>query len=332
MKIPHRLQLANLPTKIEKLAKLTKELGGPDIYIKRDDQTGTEFSGNKIRKLEYSIKEALDLGCDALITCGGIQSNHCRAAAAVAAKYSMKCILVLMGEQNAAPEGNLLLDILLGADIRFVNSDQYISQRMQIMDEIKKELESQGFKPYIIPEGASNGIGSFGYFTAMNEILEQEKEMGIRFDCIIVATGSGGTYSGLWLANKLLGANKDIVGISVSGSKLYFQGKIESILHESMDYMDISIPVSKEEINIIDDYIGKGYAISRPEELEFIYRLARLEGVVLDPVYTGKAMYGLSEEIIKGSFDSYRNILFIHTGGLYGLFPKGELFMQEVIR
>ncbi len=326
LKIPERIHLANLPTRIEKLDKLTSVLGGPEIYIKRDDQTGTELSGNKVRKLEYSVKEALDMGCNYLITCGGVQSNHCRATAAAAAKLGMKSCLVLRGDAGSEAEGNLLIDRLLGADIRFITAEEYSDQRTEIMETIKRETDDKGFKAYIIPEGASNGIGSFGYYTAMEEIIEQEKELGIHFDCIVLATGSGGTYSGLWLANKLLGHSSDVYGICVGGDAGYFKAIIPEILFESMEYMDVNIPVSPEDINIIDGYVGRGYALSRPEELRFIHGFAELEGIILDPVYTGKAMYGLTEEIKKGKFKNYKNILFIHTGGLFGLFPQGDLF------
>lgn len=326
IKIPERISLANLPTPIEKLNRLSNVLGGPEIFIKRDDQTGTELSGNKVRKLEYSLKEALDEGCDYLITCGGIQSNHCRATAAAAVKLGMKSCLVLRGEDTDQPEGNLLIDRLLGADIVFITAEEYINKRAEIMEGIKKELSKKGFKPYIIPEGASNGIGGFGYYTAMEEIIEQERNLGISFDCIVLAVGSGGTYSGLWLANKLHNHSADIYGINVGGDAEYFKTRIPEILKDSMKYMGISMPVSTEEINIIDGYVGRGYALSRPEELRFIRDLSRLEGIILDPVYTGKAMYGLTEEIKKGTFNKYKNILFIHTGGLFGLFPKGNLF------
>lgn len=326
IKFPERIQLANLPTRIEKLDRLSKALGGPEIYIKRDDQTGTELSGNKVRKLEYSVKEALDKGCDYLITCGGLQSNHCRATVSAAVKLGMKCCLVLRGEKDSEPVGNLLLDRILGAEIRFITAEEYSNQRAEIMEVLKNEMEKKGFKPYIIPEGASNGIGSFGYYTALEEIIGQEKEMNTRFDCIVLATGSGGTYSGLWLANKLQKNPADIYAIIVGSDAEYFNSRIPEILHESMKYLDVDIPVTKEDINIIDGYVGRGYALSSPEELEFISYLARLEGVILDPVYTGKAMYGLSKEIKKGTFKDYKNILFIHTGGLYGLFPQGNLF------
>src|SRR5690554_5327345 len=200
MNLGKSISLANLPTKIEKLEKLSKELGH-EIYIKRDDQTGSEITGNKIRKLEYAVQEALDKGCDYLITCGGIQSNHARATAAVAAKLGLGAYLVLRGSEDNELEGNYFFDKLLGAKIRFVASEEYSNNRMEIMEEIKAKLEKEGYKPYIIPEGASNGVGSLGYCNAMEEILRQEKEIGIKFDAIAVTVGSGGTYAGLYYAN-----------------------------------------------------------------------------------------------------------------------------------
>lgn len=326
MKFPESISLSNLPTKIEKLDRLTALLGGPNIFVKRDDQTGTEVSGNKVRKLEFSIKEAIDKGCDTLITCGGIQSNHARATAAAAAKLGLKSCLVLRGTDESTVDGNYFLDRLLGADIRFISAEDYRDKRLQIMNCIKEELEGKGFRPYIIPEGASNGIGCFGYLKAIEEILQQEKEMGIHFDAIFSAVGSGGTYAGQFLGNKVLGNDTDIYGVNVCDDEQYFKNRVYDIIHESLQYLNLELSFSKEEINIIDGYVGRGYALSRPEELEFIHNLAKLEGVILDPVYTGKAMYGLVQEIKKGRFKDYKNILFIHTGGLFGLFPQKDLF------
>lgn len=328
-KTPDRIKLANLPTKIEKLDRLSKLLGGPDIYIKRDDYTGTEISGNKVRKLEFSVKEALDMGCDYLITCGGIQSNHARATVAVAVKMGMEAGLVLRGKEDSEIDGNLFMNKLLGADIRFITPEDYRNRRMEMMEELKKEMELQGFKPYIIPEGASNGIGSFGYFNAIEEILAQEKEMGIHFDGIFIAVGSGGTHAGLLLGSKLLSSTSQIYGINVCDDEEYFKNNIHEILIESNKYLDMDIQFHKSEINIIDGYVGRGYALSTPAELNFISDFAKLEGIILDPVYTGKGMYGLTEEIKKGRFRDFKNILFIHTGGLFGLFPQKNLFEFE---
>lgn len=326
IKLPECISLANLPTKIEKLDRLSKALGGPDIYIKRDDQTGSECSGNKVRKLEFSVKEALDEKCDFLITCGGIQSNHARATAAVAAKLGIGSYLVLRSNKEEKIDGNYFLDGVLGAKIRFITPEEYRQRRMKIMEEIKEELAKQGHKAYIIPEGASNGIGAFGYFKAMEEIVKQEKEMGIKFDAIVLAVGSGGTYAGVFYANKYYKNNAKVYGVNVCDDEEYFKNAVSDILYESFKYTKEGVNFSKDEINIIDGYVGKGYALSTPEEIEFIHELAKMEGVILDPVYTGKAMYGLAEEIKKGAFKNHKNILFIHTGGLFGLFPQKDMF------
>jgi len=324
--VPERIELANLPTRIQKLERLSKKLDGPNIFIKRDDETGTEISGNKVRKLEFTVKKALDEGCDLLITCGGAQSNHARATAAVAAKLGMKSCLVLRGNGEENIDGNLFLDKVLGAQIRFITPEDYKEKRMEIMENIKDELSKEGHKPYIIPEGASDGIGNFGYYKAMEEIIEQERKMGINFDAIVLAVGSGGTYGGVFLGKKILNHKSKVYGVNVCNDAEYFKRRIEEVVHESLNIMNETLDFTKGEINIIDGYVGRGYALSRPEEIEFIRELAQLEGLILDPVYTGKAMYGLVNEIKKGAFKEHKNILFIHTGGLFGLFPKIDMF------
>lgn len=317
MKIPNSISLANLPTVIEEL-KLSDKYVDKNIYIKRDDQTGTEISGNKVRKLEFSVQEALDQGATHLITCGGIQSNHARATAAVAARLGLDSVLLLNGNIDMKVEGNYFFDKILGADIRLVSDYDYDNNRMDLMESIKVELEAKGKKGYILPEGASNGIGAFGYYKAIEEIRDQEKEMGIKFDAIVTTVGSGGTYAGLYYANKLLEKDSVIYGINICDSAEFFKEEVQNILKEIAGYTGREIKVENNEMDIIDGYTGKGYAKSRPEEIEFIQEFARLEGIILDPVYTGKAMYGFVEELEKGTFDNHKNILFIHTGGIYG--------------
>jgi D-cysteine desulfhydrase len=326
LKIPDRISLANLPTKIEKLERLSQKLDGPQIYIKRDDQTGTEWSGNKVRKLEFSVKDAMDKNCNYLITCGGIQSNHCRATAAVATRLGMKSCLVLRGSKDADIEGNLFLDKMLGAEIVYITAEQYSNNRNEIMESIAKEKLSQGLKPYVIPEGASNGIGAFGYYNALLEIAEQEKEIGINFDAIVIAVGSGGTFAGLLLGMKTISYNGEIYGINVGSDKTYFENCIMQIFHESCKLAGAEYSLNRNEIKILDGYVGRGYALSTPEELEFITGLSKLEGVIFDNVYTGKAMYGLVNEIKKGTFNRAKNILFIHTGGMFELFSQMKYF------
>jgi len=321
-----KLDIANFPTKIEKMPALSEELQ-KDIYIKRDDQTGTEFSGNKIRKLEYSLKEALDSGAKVVITCGGIQSNHARATAAAAIKLGLKTILVLRSDTPPVREGNYFLDLLLGADVRIISSADYRERRGEIMREIREESDRKGEKAYIIPEGASNGIGSLGYATAVAEILAQEKETGLCFDTLVVPVGSGGTYAGLYLGNKLYKAGKDVIGFNVCDDADFFRNKSVEIIAESLPYLDNpDVAYGTGDMHIIDGYVGRGYALSRPEELAFLKKIAVADGVIFDPVYTGKALYGLYHEIKKGNLKESNHILFIHTGGLFGLFPKQDEF------
>lgn len=318
-------KFANLPTKIEKLKRYFEKYE-KNIYIKRDDLTGTELSGNKIRKLEYSFYEGLKEKAEFFITCGGIQSNHARAVAALAAKIGKKSVLVLRSdEKNPELDGNYFLSKVLGAEIRLVSTEEFSNSRDKIMENIKREIEEKGKKAYIIPLGASNGIGVFGYRNCLKEILEQEKELGIEFDTIVTAVGSGGTYAGLFLENKINNLNKRIIGINVSDTAEYFKELIFNIIYENLSYTKEKIVITKEEIEIIDGYVGRGYALSTDKELKFIENFARKEGIILDPVYTGKAMLGLKEELNLKLRNS-KNILFIHTGGLFGIFPKKNDF------
>lgn len=321
-----KLRLANLPTPIKKSRFLSNELG-INLYIKRDDYTGIEISGNKIRKLEYVFKKVLDSGFNGVITTGGIQSNHCRATVAAATSLGLKSIVLLKVAEAPKIEGNFFLDNLFGAQIRYCTPEEYRTSRNQLMQDIASQESKMGNNYFVIPEGASFGIGSMGYFEAMEEIVRQEKELGIKFDTIVVATGSGGTYSGLYLANKYHKLNKRIIGFAVCDDSEYFVKQIDGINRESLEYLDKEVDISREDIEINDRYKGIGYAISRPEELEFIKLIASKEALLLDPVYTGKAMYGLYNEAKAGNLKDAGNILFIHTGGLFGLFPKQDQFV-----
>ena len=333
-----KLSLANLPTKIERLNRWSDECG-KNIYVKRDDQTGSEWSGNKIRKLEFAVQEAREQGCDLLITCGGIQSNHCRATVSVATYLGMKSAVLLRISEEPPVEGNYFLDKLLGADVRFCTRDEYRDHRAEIMQEMADGYAAQGFKPYIIPEGASFGVGTLGYYFAMKEIVAQERSLGIRFDTVIVATGSGGTLAGLQLSNLVNGYGKRVVGVCVCDDEAYFQQIAARISRDALPYLAAMGELSKDradrvaadlkpaDFELFEEYVGIGYALSRPEELEHIARMARLEATVFDPVYTGKATYGMVNELKPGGrLRSSENILFIHTGGLFGLFPLSRTF------
>lgn len=304
-----KLNLANLPTPITKLVNLSEKLN-KNIYVKRDDFTGSEVSGNKIRKLEYAIKEALDNGYDTVITAGGIQSNHCRATASVCASLGLECHLVLRGKPNYHLEGNLFLDYVLGANIHIIDENMCRDVAMELL---KKNLQLNGKKVYIIPVGASNAIGSHGYMDAYKEILSQEERLDLNFDTIALSVGSGGTYAGLWYQDKLEKKNKRILGISVDSSAEEFTKDITQIVKD----IDNRIKdFSSIEIN--DNYIGEGYSITTKEEIKFHVDIAMTEGIIFDPCYTGKAFRGLVKEIEKGNLKDSENILFIHTGGLQG--------------
>jgi D-cysteine desulfhydrase len=326
LNIPPRIHLANLPTRIDELRHLSKELG-VRIFIKRDDETGSELTGNKVRKLEFVLPDALAQGCDTLITCGGIQSNHARAVTAAAVRLGLAATLVLKTDTPPpCPDGNYLMSKLLGATFRFISEQDYAERRDEIMEEVKNELAQKGVKAYIIPEGASNGLGCFGYYQCLHEIAGQERKGKTPFDTIVVPVGSGGTYAGLYMANKESNAGKRIVGFNVCSTAEAFRERITGEINEALQIGGGQLAFTKDDIDVVDGYVGLGYALSRQEELDFIAKVARTDGIIFDPVYTGKALYGLYNEIKKGTFSSSKNILFIHTGGVPGLYPKREAF------
>ncbi|HNW58733.1 MAG TPA: D-cysteine desulfhydrase family protein [bacterium] len=319
LKRPQRLALAQLPTPIQPLTRWSADLGGPQIWVKRDDLTGMDLSGNKIRKLEYVARAALDEQANVLITCGAVQSNHARATAVVATRLGLHAHLVLRGEEPAALAGNYFLDQMVGAACTFITPEAYRTRRQQIMEEIATAYAQQGRQAFIIPEGASDGLGAWGYAHAVEEIQQQAAQMGLHFDAMICAVGSGGTQAGLILGKALGGWETEIIGINICDDAAFFTSRILEILDEVRVKYLPQLEVGTANIHIIDGYAGDGYGKSRTEELETLVRLARCEGVILDPVYTGKAMHGLVQEIGRGRFSWMKNILFLHSGGLFGL-------------
>jgi D-cysteine desulfhydrase len=324
---PPRIDLARLPTPVQPLKRLSDELG-VTVYIKRDDLTGAALSGNKIRKLEFAVAEALDQRADTLITCGGAQSNHARATAVVAAMQGLHCSLLLRTPNPADPPaatGNILLNRMSGAEILWITPEQY-RRRDQLFQQVADELRRRGRRPYIIPEGASNAVGAWGYIRAAAELAEDIAglpESGDPPTTIIHATGSGGTDAGLILGAKLVGLNARIVSVNVCDDRDYFTDVIGQICEEAIARYGLGIEFDRRhDIRIVDGYVGRGYALSRPEELRLICDVARSEGLYLDPVYTGKAFYGLVNELKKqpGCFGD--RIIFIHTGGIFGLLAQ----------
>ena len=304
---PPRISLGNLPTPIHALSRLSNRMG-KNLYIKRDDYTGTEYSGNKIRKLEYVLADAIHNGCDTVITCGGIQSNHCRATAAACAQLGLHCHVVLKGKEQPL-EGNLFLDVMLGAQIHFIDPCQDYDAALE---EVAQALKKAGKTPYVVPVGASTPVGALGYEQAWQEILDWEQQNGLSFDTVCIAVGSGGSYAGLWKANRETGSNKLLMGFADSHNSAYFQHRVADILR------GMGMAAKPEEITVCDGYVGLGYAIATREEIAQYLDIARLEGIVLDPCYTGKAFCGMLHEMDGGVLKDSRNILFIHTGGLMG--------------
>lgn len=325
-----KLDLAQKPTPIELLPRLSRLLGGPDIYIKRDDLTGGGVSGNKIRKLEYCVAEALDKGAHVLITCGGIQSNHARATAAVAARLGLSSHLVLNGTPDEIPEGNLFLDLLFNARITFL-SEEKGSERDSTMECLAREYEKQGKRAYIIPLGASNPLGCLGYVDAVTEMIPQVAALPSQPRHLVTAVGSGGTLAGLVAGVLLHKLPWRITAISVAYPRQQVLETVQHLLEalRKTDFPDLGI-LPRETLTVLDDYLGEGYGKTTPEQLRFIATAAATEEQLLDPVYTGKAFYGLAREIEAGRFPKEEPVLFLHTGGVFGLFPFRKQFNQAV--
>lgn len=311
-----KICLANLPTKIEKLENLSASLG-KNIYIKRDDYTGVELSGNKIRKLEYILNDALNKEVDTVITCGALGSNHARATVFACRKLGIEPKLLLAGDESLEVEGNRFFDLLAGAEIKYISNRDYANSRDQVMEKWADELRSHGKNPLVIPQGASNALGSFGYENCYREIVNQERELGVVFDAIAVTIGSAGTYAGLVYGSEIEERKIPILGFSISEKKEIIKDELLPVIFKGMNEIT-GEKIQPGNLYINDKYIGLGYAKSRVEEVEFIKDFTKLEGIILDPVYTGKAMYGLENEIINNELQGYENILFIHTGGVFG--------------
>jgi D-cysteine desulfhydrase len=329
---PSRVRLAQLPTPLRPLVRLTAEIGGPDFWVKRDDLTGAALSGNKVRKLEFSIAEALDRGADTLITCGGLQSNHCRTTAVAARQLGLRAHLVLRGVPEGTPDGNLFLDHLLGAEISTYPVEEYSARLEEIFMELVEEYSRQGHTAHVIPMGASDATGIWGYAAAGEELADDFKRAGIRPDHIVCATGSGGTQAGLMVGNAAFRLGAQVWGINVCDDEAYFVSKIGSDLRDWKAKYRQGVDVDDLPIQILDGHVGPGYARATAEIRETIGRVARTEGLVLDPVYTGKAFHGLLTEIERGRFGRGETVVFLHTGGIHGLFAFREEFSFESVR
>ena len=320
---PARVALGRLPTPIERLEKLSKKYK-KNIWIKRDDLSETALSGNKVRKLEYIVAEAIENKADVLVTWGAVQSNHCRATAIAAAKLGMKSHLVLRGSEPNEADGNLLIDKLVNSRISYQTPDEY-GKMDETYELLQTQYEKEGKKTFRIPVGGSNETGLWGYINCSRELVSDFKNIGFNPEAIVCATGSGGTQGGLILGADLHQIDGQIFGINVCDNKRYFENKIgEDINLWSKKYSPATSKATQLQINIIEGYVGEGYGKASAEIFETIREVAELEGILLDPVYTGKAFHGMISEIKNGCLARFQDILFIHTGGIFGIFPHKE--------
>lgn len=309
-------------TPIEFLPNFTKALGAPNIYIKRDDLLGLTMGGNKTRKLEFLMADAIEKGADTIITCGAVQSNHCRLTLSAAVKEGLKCQLILEeripNSYKPDASGNNYLFNLLGVeDVKVVPGGSNMDEELESLAE---ELKSQGRNPYVIPGGGSNPLGALGYVACAEEILEQMFETNTNFDYIVTATGSTGTQAGLIAGLKGNNAYIPLIGISVRREKEVQIENVFKLASQVSEKLELDNPVKKEDILVYDEFVGKGYAYPTQGMIDAVQLLARTEGILVDPVYSGKALDGLINLVKDGHFKDAKNILFIHTGGSPVLF------------
>jgi D-cysteine desulfhydrase family pyridoxal phosphate-dependent enzyme len=308
-----RFHFAHLPTAIEPLPRLSDALGGPRLLIKRDDQTGLALGGNKTRKLEFLVAEARDEGAKTLISGGALQSNHCRQTAAAAARFGFECILVLTGDEPEQPSANLFLDKLFGAEIVYVAERK---DRDRILQETFDRAAKQGMAPYLVPYGGSNPTGALGYAFAMKELMEQN----LHADWIIFATSSGGTHAGLLLGQRMFGYKGKLLGISVDESEQWLKEHVSELAFLASEKLEKRIEFTPDDVLANADYCSAGYGVLTEQEREAIRLFATCEGLLLDPVYTGRAAAGMIDLIRKGFFKKDETVLFLHTGGQLALF------------
>jgi D-cysteine desulfhydrase len=326
---PVRLDLAQTPTPFYALDRLRASLQDqgltvPRLWIKRDDLTGCLTSGNKVRKLEFFLADAKRQGCQTIITSGGVQSNHCRAVAVLGAQLGFKVHLLLRLDSEPNPVGNLLLDQLLGAEISYYSKNEF-QQLDQLFDYWHQQYADRGISSYCIPTGGSNEVGLWGYIAAAEELQKDFLREQMVPERIIHATGSGGTQAGLTLGCYLLGINTTVEGYAVCDDVDYFNTKILQDITAWRTVNQQPVNTDKLTIETNDQYRGPSYAVAKPEVYQMIKFVAATEGIVLDHCYTGKAFYGMLEDIKRGRFSADDNLVFIHTGGLFGLLSQQDL-------
>jgi D-cysteine desulfhydrase len=316
-----RVELAYAPTPLLKLERLSRELG-VELWVKRDDLTGLLETGNKIRKLEFLIGEALAQGADTLITCGTLQSNCCRTVAAVSARLGLRAVLALKGQAPATYDGNLLLDRLLGAHVNYVGDHEW-PKVDEVMQDIAARERAQGRTPYVIPESGATVTGALGYLACGQELAQQARHGAPEFDTIVITAFSGGSQAGLLMARQVAGLRADVVSVPIAWTGERVREYVVDVIDRARKRYGLAVE-PPQEVRLLDGFQGVGRADVRSEELETVLRLARLEGIIFDPVYTAKAFGGLLETLRRDPRALGRRVCFVHTGGVFSVFPFRE--------
>ncbi|MFO1061265.1 MAG: D-cysteine desulfhydrase [Dongiaceae bacterium] len=324
-----RRRFCHLPTPLEELPALSRHLGGPTLLAKRDDCTGLALGGNKNRKLEFILAEALAAGADTLVTAGGVQSNHCRQTAAAAARHGLACELVLSrsvpSNDPAYPRsGNVLLDRLFGARLNYVGAD--IDWAVEL-EAVAEQVRRRGGRPHIVPVGGSTPTGALGYVACGQEILQQAEAAGRPIDAVVHCSGSGGAQAGLLVG--LQGSGVPVIGVSSGRARATLTGQVLELADQTLAKLGRRGTFPRDEVEVLDAYVGAGYGMPTPGMLEALELCARLEGLLLDPVYTGKAMAGLIDLIRQGRFGAGQTVVFVHTGGVPALFAYQDAVMPD---
>jgi L-cysteate sulfo-lyase len=327
-----RVKICHAPTPLEFMPNLTKHLGGPQLWIKRDDCTGVATGGNKNRKLEFLMGEALAQGATHIVTQGAVQSNHVRQTVAVAAKLGLKCTALLehrvqTNDSDYNDGGNVLLDRLMGASIEYRPGG---TDMQAAIEEVGARLKEAGEVPYVIPGGGSNTTGALGYANVALELMSQANDLGLRIDRVVHATGSAGTQAGLVAGFEALNSGIRVLGIGVRAPKDRQEANVYKLAQATAEKIGVRGGIRREAVEANCDYVGAGYGIPTEGMAEAVTLLARTEAIFLDPVYSGKAMAGLIDLIRKGSFRKDENVVFLHTGGQVGLFAYADFFTKSL--
>jgi D-cysteine desulfhydrase family pyridoxal phosphate-dependent enzyme len=328
----NRVRLAHLPTPLEFAKRLSEHLGGPQIWIKRDDCTGLAFGGNKARKLEFFLGDALRQESDTLVTMGPVQSNHVRMTAAAACKLGLECHAVLVGEEQGHPTGNFFMDHLFGLHYTMITEPLDELPPGLVEEKIAETMDHvtrQGRRPYLVPPGGAGPLGEISYYVAMKELLSQAEERGVKIGAIVTPVGSQSTLSGLVLGKKLLGLPTKVIGISVNlegtCERAGLPG-VEDMIKEAARLIGAKVRVFPEDYELLYDYVGEGYGIPTEACLRAVQIMAQEEGILVDPTYTGKSLAGLMDLVSKGRFERHDVVVYLHTGGTPALLNRPELF------